>query len=73
MQAIGYKEIWSYLDGEISLEDAINLMKKNTRNYAKRQLTWFRQEQDKEEWLARDSEKLIDYLVNYFIEYKKSV
>ena len=73
MQAIGYKEIWSYLEGEISLEDAVNLMKKNTRNYAKRQLTWFRQEQDKEEWLACDSEKLIDYLVNYFAEYKKSV
>ncbi len=72
MQAIGYKEIWSYLDGEMSLQDSISLMKKNTRNYAKRQLTWFRQEQDAEEWLVANNLKLIDYLTKYFYEYKKS-
>lgn len=42
MQGIGYKEVFSYLEGEISLEDCISLVQKNTRNYAKRQLTWFR-------------------------------
>ena len=41
-QAIGYKEILLYLNGELSYGDAIELLKKNTRNYAKRQLTWFR-------------------------------
>lgn len=41
-QAIGYKELYSYLDGEISFNEAVELLKKNTRNYAKRQLTWFR-------------------------------
>lgn len=41
-QAIGYKEIISYLENEISLEDAIELIKKRTRNYAKRQLTFFK-------------------------------
>ena len=41
-QAIGYKEIISYLDGEISLDDAVELIKLSTRRYAKRQLTWFR-------------------------------
>ena len=40
-RAIGYKEIISYLKQEISLEDAINLIKKNSRHYAKRQYTWF--------------------------------
>lgn len=39
---IGYKEILSYLDGEMSLEEAVNKLKQHTRNYAKRQLTWFR-------------------------------
>ena len=39
--AIGYKEIISYLDKEISLEEAIELIKKNSRHYAKRQYTWF--------------------------------
>ena len=39
---IGYKEILAYLDGESTLEDAIDKLKQHTRNYAKRQLTWFR-------------------------------
>lgn len=39
---IGYREIISYLDGELSLDDAKDKLKQNTRNYAKRQLTWFR-------------------------------
>ncbi len=42
VNTIGYKEIIRYLDNNYSLEDGINLLKKNTRNYAKRQLTWFR-------------------------------
>ncbi len=39
---IGYKEVLSYLDGELSLDEAKDKLKQNTRNYAKRQLTWFR-------------------------------
>ena len=42
MKGIGYKEIIEYLDGETSLEEAVDKIKKNTRHYAKRQLTWFR-------------------------------
>lgn len=41
-QAIGYKELFQYLDGEITFEQAIDLVKRNSRRYAKRQLTWFR-------------------------------
>ena len=41
-QAIGYKEIIAYLDGEVSLSEAVETIKLNTRRYAKRQLTWFR-------------------------------
>lgn len=44
LQTVGYKEILSYLEGEISLEEAIELIKRNTRQYAKRQLTWFRKD-----------------------------
>ena len=44
MQGIGYKEIIEYLDGKISLDEAVELIKKNTRHFAKRQLTWFRRE-----------------------------
>ncbi len=46
MQGLGYKEILSYLEGEISLEEAIYMLKRDTRHFAKRQLTWFRRESD---------------------------
>lgn len=42
IQAIGYKELYEYLNGRVSLEDAIGNLKQNSRRYAKRQLTWFR-------------------------------
>ncbi len=42
LKTLGYKEICEYFDGKISLEEAVGLIKKHTRNYAKRQLTWFR-------------------------------
>lgn len=46
LQGIGYKEVLMYFDGEISYEEAIELIKKRSRNYAKRQLTWFRRNRD---------------------------
>ena len=46
MQGLGYKEILAYLDGEITLEEAVYLLKRDTRHFAKRQLTWFRREPD---------------------------
>ena len=46
MQGLGYKEILEFLDGETSLEQAINKIKLSTRHFAKRQLTWFRREKD---------------------------
>ncbi|MEC0228346.1 tRNA (adenosine(37)-N6)-dimethylallyltransferase MiaA [Paenibacillus alba] len=46
MQALGYKEIVSYLDGDMSLEAAVTLLKRDTRRYAKRQLSWFRHMKD---------------------------
>ena len=45
-QGIGYKELFSWLSGEISLEEAVRLIKRNTRRFAKRQLTWFRRERN---------------------------
>lgn len=46
LQTVGYKEIFEYLDGGMSLDEAIAEMKTNTRRYAKRQLTWFRKDPD---------------------------
>ena len=42
LNTIGYKEVFSYLDGDISLDIAINEIKKNSRRFAKRQITWFK-------------------------------
>ncbi|MCR5743621.1 MAG: tRNA (adenosine(37)-N6)-dimethylallyltransferase MiaA [Lachnospiraceae bacterium] len=46
MQALGYKEILDYLEGNISLDEAVYTIKRDTRHFAKRQLTWFRREKD---------------------------
>lgn len=46
LNTVGYKELFLYLDNKISLEDAVIEIKKNTRRFAKRQLTWFRKEQE---------------------------
>ena len=46
LQTVGYKEIIDYLDNKISLDEAIETIKQNTRNYAKRQMTWFRRDKE---------------------------
>lgn len=54
MQGIGYKELFYYLEGRVSLEDAVNMIKQGSRNYAKRQLTWFRRDK-RVKFLYKDS------------------
>lgn len=53
MQGLGYKELLAYLDGEIPLEEAVRIIKRDTRHFAKRQLTWFRRERDTR-WLTQE-------------------
>lgn len=53
MQGLGYKEILSYLNNEISLDEAIYILKRDTRHFAKRQLTWFKREKDVT-WVNKD-------------------
>lgn len=69
MQGLGYKEILSWLEGEISYEEAVYLLKRDTRHFAKRQLTWFRRERDviwlnKPDYDYDDSRILDDILKN---------
>lgn len=45
LQTVGYKELFQYFDGEITREEAVELIKRNSRRYAKRQLTWFRRDE----------------------------
>ena len=54
MQGLGYKEILAYLDREMPLEEAVRILKRDTRHFAKRQLTWFRRELETL-WINKDS------------------
>ena len=56
MRALGYKEIVSYLKGDISLEESIYIIKRDTRHFAKRQLTWFKRNEDVI-WLNKENYK----------------
>ncbi|WP_236914239.1 tRNA (adenosine(37)-N6)-dimethylallyltransferase MiaA [Clostridium sp. Cult2] len=71
MQAIGYKEIISYLGGNISLDEAIEILKRNTRRFAKRQLTWFKRD-NRIYWINVGQYKSIDEISNYIISYLKN-
>jgi len=64
MKGIGYKEILYYLDGQISKEAAVELIKKGSRNYAKRQLTWFRKD-PRVKWVCKDDFNSEDEIVEY--------
>jgi tRNA dimethylallyltransferase len=61
LDTVGYKELFQYLDGHISLENAVTLIQQHTRNYAKRQLTWLRRYQDLT-WLNPDGNPLENVL-----------
>ena len=56
LNTVGYKEIFSYMDGNTGLEQAIENIKTNTRRYAKRQMTWFRRYDDIN-WIHADQNK----------------
>lgn len=68
MQGIGYKEIVLYLEGNITLEEAVEMIKQETRRFAKRQLTWFRREKEvtfiNYEDFDFDKEKVLEFMIN---------
>lgn len=68
MKGLGYKEMLDYLNGTSSLEEAVSLIKRDTRHFAKRQLTWFRRERDVI-WVDKpafgcDEEKMLEYMTD---------
>ena len=66
MQGLGYKEILDYLDGNTTLEEAVYILKRDTRHFAKRQLTWFRREREviwvEKEKFSHDNGKILDFM-----------
>lgn len=72
MQGLGYKEMLAYLEGEISLDEAVYLIKRDTRHFAKRQLTWFRREKEVI-WIDKtvfdqNSQNIINYMKDFLHE-----
>ena len=69
MQGLGYKEILAYLDGEYALDEAVYTIKRDTRHFAKRQLTWFRRERQVT-WIQKekydyDEEKILEAMISH--------
>lgn len=62
LQTVGYRELFDYFDGTATLEEAIELIKRNSRRYAKRQLTWFRRDEATEWFSPHDTEAIIKYI-----------
>lgn len=62
LNTVGYKELFDFIDGKYTLEEAVDLIKQNSRRYAKRQLTWFNHQGDFETFEPTDIEKIKAYL-----------
>lgn len=68
MQGLGYKEILSYLEGDCTLDEAVYILKRDTRHFAKRQLTWFKREQDVIWVNKQDFHYEENQILNYILE-----
>lgn len=62
LQTVGYSELFDYFDGHSDLETAVDLIKRNSRRYAKRQLTWFRRNEEIKWFNPKNTEKILSYL-----------
>jgi hypothetical protein len=62
LNTVGYKELYAYLDGKVSLEEAVEKIKTNTRRYAKRQLTWFKRDEEMMWFAPEEYGEVVDYL-----------
>lgn len=64
LQTVGYKEIFDYLNGSYDKEEAVRLLKRNSRRYAKRQMTWFSKDKEITWFHPLEEEKIIQYIMN---------
>ena len=62
LQTVGYREFFDYFDGRISYDEAVELIKRNSRRYAKRQLTWFRRDGEIRWFRSDETDAIISYI-----------
>ena len=68
LHTVGYSEMFDYFDGKTTLDEAIELIKRNTRHYAKRQMTWFRRDEQIAWFAPTDYQQIIKYIDSQFGE-----
>ncbi len=68
LKTVGYREFFMYFEGKISKEEAIRLIKRNTRRYARRQLTWFRNDNEMKWFHPGEKQQIIKYIENQLAE-----
>jgi tRNA dimethylallyltransferase len=64
LNTVGYKELFQYLDGEITIEKATELIKRNSRHYARRQMTWFRKDKDIKWFEPSDKDDIKEFITS---------
>lgn len=64
LQTVGYSELFDFLDGKLTLDEAVNLIRQHTRNYAKRQWTWFRKDKEIAWFRPKDYKEIISYITS---------
>jgi tRNA dimethylallyltransferase len=62
LQAVGYSELFSFLDGQITIEEAVTMIKQHTRNFAKRQWTWFKKDKEIKWFRPGETQSVIEYI-----------
>lgn len=67
MQTVGYQEVFAFLEGKIDLDEAVRLIKRNSRRYAKRQLTWFKKD-ERVQWFRIEGSESIDEIGEHIID-----
>ena len=65
LNTVGYKELFDYLDGRWPLDEAVERIKGNTRRYARKQLTWYKRDEDMHWFHPNDKQQLLNYLKHY--------
>ena len=72
MKTVGYRELFQVLDGSLSLDEGVELIKRNTRKFARKQLTWFRKEQDYQWFSPEKRRELVQWLEKTIATYRNS-
>jgi tRNA dimethylallyltransferase len=67
LQTVGYQEIFDFMEGKCDREEAIRLLKRNSRHYAKRQLTWFKRDQEINWFLPGDLDNIMDLIKRHVL------